>query len=267
MRVAWDWNKKVWLALSVENPQTTYNGGPNLPTTEVAINQTFGSNYAANLSSSPFPDIVVKAAFEPGWGHYEVFDMVRVFPSNIAGSGKVTKINTTVDDVGVGFILPLITKMLSLQGSATYGKGIGRYGSGQLPNVTVDPEGKLVPIKELQLLAGLKFNPTSDWNFYVYYGREQVERTSWNQGGKGYGYGSSLYDTKIGAAVSTNQGQVNSISQVTAGGWWKFYQGSIGVMQTGLQYSWTDNSYFTGTAGAPYASNNIVLVSLRYYWQ
>ncbi len=267
VRVAWDWSKKVWLAVSVENPQTTYNGGPNDPKTEASVNQTAGSNFTGTQSTSPFPDIIVKAAFEPGWGHYEVFDMVRVFSSDFTNNGKVTKVNTTINAVGAGVILPLITKMLNLQLSGTYGKGIGRYGAGQLPDVTVDPEGKLVPIKELQLLAGLKFDVTSDWNFYVYYGWEQAERTAWDQAGKGYGYGSKLYNTTVGAPVSSNQGQVMGVSQVTAGGYWKFYQGSIGVMQAGLQYSWTDNTYFSGTTKAPYASNNIVMANLRYYWQ
>jgi hypothetical protein len=267
IRIAWDLKKKFWLALSVENPQTTYVAGPNASAgSDVAVNQSPGSNFAANLSSNTFPDIIVKAALEPGWGHYEIFDMVRVFRSNISGNGKVKNRDTTIDAVGAGFILPLVPKMLNLQASATYGKGIGRYGAGQLPDVTVDPEGKLVPIKELQVLAGLKFDLTSDWSFYAYYGREQVERTSWDQAGKGYGYGSSLYNTTIDKPVSSNQGQVRSISQATGGGWWKFYQGRIGVMQAGLQYSFTDNGYFKGTAGAPYASESIAMASLRYYW-
>ena len=267
-RIVADYNKKLWLALSIENAQTANAAtGPNPSAkTNLAIGQTAGSNFQGTISANAWPDFIVKLVYEPGWGHFEIFDLVRTFESSIAGNGTVTSTNPTENSVGVGVILPLFTEKLKFQFSGLYGQGIGRYGSGQLPDVTMDQIGNLVPLTELQLLGGLRFDPTSEWSFYAYYGREQVAGNYQDVGGKGYGLGSNLYNTTIGAPISSSQAQVEAVSQVTVGAWWKFYQGSFGKWQAGLQYSYTDNTYFSGIGGSPYATNSIVMTSLRYYW-
>jgi hypothetical protein len=98
-----------------------------------------------------------------------------------------------------------------------------------------------------------------------------MEQRSWIDPvtGKGYGYGSELYDNS-GAAVlgGTVNGNVQTVSQVTAGRWWKLYQGKMGKLQTGLQYSYTEDRYFkVVNGGAPRADDHMVFTSLRYYWQ
>ncbi len=267
-RIVWDWSKKFWLGLSVENPQTANAAtGPNASAnTNLAIGQTAGSNFQGTMSANNWPDFVLKAALEPGWGHFEIFDLFRTFESSIAGNGVVTNSNPTGNAVGVGIILPIVPEILKFQFSGLYGDGIGRYGSGQLPDVTLDPYGNLVPVRELQLLAGLKLDPTSKWSFYAYYGNEQVDQTSWNVNGKGYGLGSPLYTTTVGAPVSSNQAQVSGVSEITAGFWWKFYQGRMGKMQSGVQYSYMNDTYFSGKGGTPSANNSSVMTSFRYYW-
>ena len=92
VRFAKNFNNKVWLAMSVEDPQTTFkqhgtttpyligtagNGGGLLNTAQ--------ASYSFNMT----PDFIFKAAFEPGFGHYEVFGIVstfrdRVFPTGVA---------------------------------------------------------------------------------------------------------------------------------------------------------------------------------------
>jgi hypothetical protein len=58
------------------------------------------------------------------------------------------------------------------------------------------------------------------------------------------------------------------VSQITGGTWWKFYQGKMGKMQAGLQYSYTEDTYFrVDKGGAPEANDSMVYTSLRYYWQ
>jgi hypothetical protein len=267
-RIVEDWNKKFWLALSIENAQTANAAtGPNKSANDnLAIGQTAGSNFQGTMSANTWPDVVLKLALEPGWGHFEVFDLFRSFESSIAVNGGVTNSNPTSNAVGVGIILPIVPEILKFQFSGLYGDGIGRYGSGQLPDVTLDPYGNLVTVHELQLLAGLKLDPTSKWSFYAYYGYEKVDQNAWNVAGKGYGLGSPLYVTTVGAPVSSNQAQVSGISQFTAGFWWKFYQGRIGTMQAGLQYSYTNDTYFSGIGGTPSADNSIIMASLRYYW-
>ena len=109
LRLAKGFNNKVWLALSVENPQATvtthgnatnyligsagaggglYNSGvTNCTTTIVTGTSTplTTCSLAASYAFNPSPDIIGKLVFEPGFGHYEIFGVYarfrdRVFP-------------------------------------------------------------------------------------------------------------------------------------------------------------------------------------------
>jgi hypothetical protein len=277
-RVTKDWNKSLWLAVSVESAQTVSTAS-GVPAASSAITQ--GSNVsvgqagsgafagsAATYSNNTYPDFVAKVAYEPGWGHFEAYDLIRVFKNSIVGGGAVNNNETVTNAVGGGIILPLIPNQVNLQVSGLYGKGIGRYGSGQLSDVTQDSNNDIEPLTEGQLLAGVTYDPTSEWNFYGYYGIEEAQRKDLAVGTKGYGYGSSLLNTNVGNTASSSfNGQIQRVDQITAGAWWKFFQGRFGKMQAGLQYSYTEDKYFSGTAGAPKATDNMVFASLRYYWQ
>ncbi|MBJ6725550.1 hypothetical protein [Geomesophilobacter sediminis] len=270
-RIVKDWDKKYWLGLSVENGQTLVQGGqPNAVGNNLADNQA-GGGALTNVTTSvnPYPDFVVKAAADPGWGHFEVYDLIRVFETSLSSNGKVNNTFRATSAVGGGMILPIIPKQLSLQVSGIYGKGIGRYGSSQLPDVTQNAAGENMPLTGSQLLAGATYDPTKEWNFYAYYGQEQVDRQSYDQNGKGYGYGSELYDNSgAGTFGGKAQGNIRKVAQETVGTWWKFYQGRMGKMQAGLQFSHTEDDYFSVVnGGAPKATDNMVFTSLRYYWQ
>jgi hypothetical protein len=68
-------------------------------------------------------------------------------------------------------------------------------------------------------------------------------------------------------------GDIRSIQEGTAGFWYRFYQGSKGRMQFGIQYSYLSKNAWSGTggvaAGAPAIGskgvNNMVWTSFRYY--
>jgi len=260
LRLVKDFDKKLWLALSVENPQTVAIANP---ATNTSLGQAGANNLSGvTLSQNDIPDFVMKAAYEPGWGHYEIFDLVRTFTSTLNNTNH-DKVATNA--VGAGIILPLIKNQLSLQVSGMYGKGIGRYGSGQLADVTTNAIGDIVPITEEQLLIGLTYDLTKDWNFYANYGLEQAERL--NLGAGGIGYGNPSLVTAFGTpGTATFKGQVQRIDQGTIGAWWKFYQGSAGKMQAGLQYSYTQDKYFSGTTVGPTTADNMIFTSIRYYW-
>ena len=259
LRIVKDFDKKLWLALSLENAQTVAVANP---ATNTSLGQAGANNLSTvTVSQNDVPDIVMKAAYEPGWGHYEIFDLVRTFSSTLNNTNH-DKVATNA--VGAGVILPLIKNQLSLQVSGMYGKGIGRYGSGQLADVTTDASGDIVPITESQLLLGVTYDPTKEWNIYANYGMEQAERLTLAGGA---GYGNSALVTTLGApGTATFKGQVQRIDQATIGAWWKFYQGSAGKMQAGLQYSHTQDAYFSGTANGPTTADNMIFTSLRYYW-
>lgn len=261
-RVTKDFDKKLWLAVSVENPQTV---AVSNPANNVALGQAGGTTLSGvTLSQNDVPDVVFKVAYEPGWGHFEAFDLLRTFKSTLLNNGSISSREVTTNAIGGGVILPLIPQHLTLQVSGTYGKGIGRYGAGQLADATTGSDGAIIPITETQLLAGLIYDPSNEWNFYAYYGLEEAQRIDL---GNGAGYGSPSLVTAFGApGTTTFKGQVQRIDQVTLGTWWKIYQGNFGKMQAGLQYSFTENKYFSGTAGAPTTNDHMAFASLRYYW-
>ena len=269
VRIVKDWDKKYWLGLSVENGQMTVASQPNaLLNTNFADNQPAGGNFAPTVSVNAYPDFVVKAAADPGWGHFEVYDLIRVFESGMAGNAAVNTGFKVTNAVGGGLILPLVPRRLNLSVSGIYGEGIGRYGSSQLPDVTQAESGENLPLKGSQLLAGLVFDPDGEWTLYAYYGQEQMDKQSSVDAGKGFGYGSELYNNSgAGVLGGTVNGNIKRVSQEAAGAWWKFYRGKMGKMQAGLQYSHTENKYFAVVnGGAPTAADNMVFTSVRYYW-
>ncbi|HEY7930077.1 MAG TPA: hypothetical protein VID71_08700, partial [Steroidobacteraceae bacterium] len=169
---------------------------------------------------------------------------------------------------GAGMVLPLGSP-LTLQISALTGDGIGRYGSSQLPDVTVRPDGSFQTIPEVQALAGFVLKPNPLWTIYLYGGIEQAQRTSDDAGTKGYGYGSSLYNNSgcdlTSGTAGTCVANTRQIQQLAAGFWWKYYQGQIGNLQFGLQGSYTQRHSFSGIGGDPSTDLGMVFISFRYY--
>ena len=62
---------------------------------------------------------------------------------------------------------------LDLQVSGLGGKGIGRYGSAQLPDVTFDQAGNMRPISEIKALAGLTLHATPKLDVYLFAGERR----------------------------------------------------------------------------------------------
>jgi hypothetical protein len=257
--------KKIWAGVSAESPQAIIFSGPNVPGGNTNFINAGGSGFASsvNYSTDLAPDLIAKLAFDPGWGHYEVYGLGRFFSDRRFGG------NSTVfgGGAGAGAILPLIDKKLEFQISGLAGEGIGRYGSSQLPDVTVKPDGTLSPVREVDVLAGFIAHPGPEWDAYLYSGTERAQRNSFVSSGLGFGYGSSLYNNSgcllEGSAKCV--ANTSSITQVTAGTWWKFYHGDYGVMKAGIQNSYTWRNIFSGVGGGPQTNDDITMLSFRYY--
>jgi hypothetical protein len=160
--------------------------------------------------------------------------------------------------------LPLVAKKLDFQASFLWGTGIGRYGSAQLADATILPNGQLQPLPGLDWLVGLVARPDEKWDLYLYGGQERVSEASYGS----FGYGNPIVDTKdcfLGGAYLSCKADTESVWQVQLGGWNKFYQGKAGMMEVGLSYSYLHKSAFAGNAGAPSTNDNIVMLSFRYY--
>ena len=83
IRLVKDFDKKLWLGLSLETPAT--NLAPGIPDTfnGLAVNVTnTGTGGFLNgvpVTPSIAPDIIEKIAWDPGWGHFEVLAIQRFF--------------------------------------------------------------------------------------------------------------------------------------------------------------------------------------------
>jgi hypothetical protein len=87
VRLTKDFGDKVSVAFAMENPQgtlTTHGNADNFLLGEAGASNSYnttGGTYTAN----PSPDLIAKIAFDPGFGHYEIFGLAdrftdRVFP-------------------------------------------------------------------------------------------------------------------------------------------------------------------------------------------
>jgi hypothetical protein len=261
--------------VSLESPQAVTGGGINsagLPTGTTfppgSTNfQNPGNgagllNSTTNYTADTRPDVIVKVAADPGFGHYEVYGLGRWFTSNVVRESQTV----SGGGIGAGVILPLAPEVLTFQASALIGTGIGRYGSAQLPDVTMQPTGELTPIRASQVLVGLTLTPGTNFTLYVYGGRERAKATYYNVGAATYGFGAPQFNNSGCEATSGPcVGNTNSVEEVTAGYWWKFYRGALGNFQFGLQAAYFQKNAFGGVGGAPSANMVVGMASFRYY--
>jgi hypothetical protein len=281
-------NKQIWAAVSVENPQTTF-ASPATGTTGTTVTgvtaftgaiPTSQFDSANTLSFNHVPDVIGKLAVEPDIAgarplHFEVYGLYRSFYDRVSVSGgnllnlPVGASNRTTDGGGVGggVTWTVVPNLLDVEASALTGRGIGRYGSGQLPDAVVGPDGALKPISETMFMGGATLHATPALDLYVYGGQEQESKVVSTIAGGSYGFGSpkaNLTGCSVEGASCTPD--IRLMSQVTAGLWDKIYQGSFGSVRFGLQYSYTELTAFPGASGAaPKTSDNMIFTSFRYY--
>ena len=217
----------VSVGLAAESPQAVVFSGPNAPLVPTTFNNPGGTglNPTANYSTDVGPDLVAKMTVDPGWGHFELYGLGRVFRSRANFSNHVIY----GGGGGMGGIFPLIPKWLDFQADFLIGDGIGRYGSVGLPDVAVKPSGVLVPIPELQALLGLVGHPTDALDLYAYAGIEQASETSFTVNGTlPFGYGNPLYSNaaclheaaSVTAASTNCAANTSRVWQITGGFWW-----------------------------------------------
>ncbi len=286
LRLSQKLNDVISLAASLEGSQMTY-AARNAPA-NVFIGNTGGSllNPTTNYSTDVAPDVIGKIAFDgKGVGHFEVKAVGRIFrdrfvdPTDAAGG---THTNTAFGG-GVGASAFLnFTKTFDLGINALVGRGIGRYGTSQLPDVTIKPDGSLAPIKAAHALVTLDVHATPQLDVYGYGGVEYADRTAdTSSAGKGVGYGSPLLSNAgcdaeyvptgpyaVGAPGGANpacNADTRSVYQGNLGFWYRFYRGPAGTFQWGAQYSYTARTPWSGAGFQPKAVENMVFSSVRYY--
>ena len=278
------------LALSLENGQTVgfNNGGANGPS-----NYFFGGtgnngglyNATTTYTNNVAPDIIVKAAFDPKIGHFEVGGLARWFrdryypnatatPASSAGAVNDTKMGggffangrvkaTKYADVGLHFL---------------GGDGVGRYGTSGLSDVTVHPNGTLEPLRAYQGLFSLELHPTAKLDVFGYYGGEYVQRTLYmNAKGQQVGYAPLTQNNAgcfteglPGAGGTSPAGSCGALTrgvfEGTGGFTYRIYSSpKYGKLQYQVVYSYLNKKTWIGVGGAPKADNNMVWTGMRYY--
>ena len=161
-------------------------------------------------SLNKYPDFMVKAAAEPGFGHYEVFGVVstfqnRVFPCAVVGTtaknfpttnpptvlgcGPSTSLGPSVAGafndqrtggaIGASAAASLFSKKVDLGIKFLYGDGTNRYASGQLAKVTFRPDGTMALISGANWFGRIEMHPTPKLDLYAYVGGEYAGRAAY----------------------------------------------------------------------------------------
>jgi hypothetical protein len=304
VRVVKDFGQAVSLGLSLENPASQVyastgaiaNGGSLnglIVNWANAGNSFLGSGgFANNFNTETAPDIIGKAAFDPGWGHYELFGLARFFtdsvftcdprlvpasgvcPTTTANVGSASSHVTVGEGVGASVLLPVVPKLLDLQGSVLYGNGIGRYGASQLSDVVVGSDGALSTITALHAMVGAVAHPWAGLDVYGYAGMEKADSKVFNSAVGVTGFGVATLNNAgcgITTAASFTGGTSNcaavnkEVDMATVGFWQNLYKGEYGRVATGFQYEYIRRKSFDGLPGPVSTNDNVVMSSLRYY--
>ncbi len=293
-RVSKAFNKKFFIGASAENAETLNPAGSNLPTNVLLGSGGTGGglyNLNANYSFNYAPDIIVKVALEPGWGHWELIGIQRTFrdriypnaPSSAAGAYNDKEMGA---GIGGGFRAPLANKKITIGLKGLWGQGVGRYGSSTIADVTIRPSGLLSPLHGFSALSTIELNPTPRLNMYLNYGADYIDRNYVLNGATQVGYGarstnmSGCATEPVSAAsipaaapiAPSNCGNNNKdVQEFTAGYWYNIYNGPKGRLRQGLQYSWFERDLWSGAGGTTNpgggarGTDNMVWTSLRYY--
>ena len=286
VRLAYDWNKQFWVAVSLENPASTFSSQANFFSNVVVQNTSpagSGFNSANSLSLNRLPDLIGKAAVDETFDghsfHAEIFGIAREFYARASTSGSGGPFaNETASGYGFGgsLVLGAVPQVLDLQLSGADGRGIGRYGASGLPDVAFAPDGTMHPIDEWDLMGGGTLHIGPQLDIYAFGGIESESQTSFDMTSgavtKHAGLGDLAFDQSgcmiEASSSSTCTNQTHYVDQATVGFWHKPYIGAFGKFQWGVQYSYTERHGFPGNNGltaAPKATENMVFTSFRYY--
>ena len=275
---------KIWAGLSLESPQTTFSSsaGPNCLTGANTTTATGGGTFeytqcgGSNVntiqaySDNNAPDIIAKIAADPGWGHYELYGILSFLGGRVsfASTGVGKSYQTTGEGVGAGMILPLVPKVLDFQVSGLIGRGVGRYGTAQLPDATFSTTGKIEPLSQYSIMGGFVAHPVSEVDIYAYGGAEGAQA---KYSGTGTGYGNPNVNLSgCTIELGTCNASTSAIVEGTIGGWWRFLQSRYGTVEAGAQYAYVGRNAFSGTGPtrgsrvSPSTNENMFLFSFRY---
>lgn len=300
IRIAKNFGDKVAVAVAMENPQatlTTHGNASNYLLGEPGASNSYNSTY--NYSFNPSPDIIAKIAFDPGFGHYEVFGLYdrftdRIFPcvenfaspacGSLTAASAIHASNFSKNGGGVGATARwnFFNKHIVFGVKGFGGSGIGRYAPGGLADASINPDGTLHLIKNFQGLGTLEWKGKK-LDLYSYGGVEYGSRT-WGidntnpakpvevgYGAPGFNNSGCYSETSPGpggfspGALASCTADTRALIEGTVGFWYRFYNGPRGRFQYGTQLSYLTRNTWSGVGGSPNGIDTMVFTSFRYY--
>jgi hypothetical protein len=239
------------------------------------LNAFDATGYTVNKA----PDLIFKAAADPGFGHYELFGIVsffrdRIYPCGVVGTNTgdtvpgtttftgnclsatpavvssfgATNTSSNGGGFGASALLPLFNKHLDFSVKGVAGDGIGRYGSAQLADATARPDGTLALIRTAHGLGRIEWHVTPKFDLYAYYGAEYA----WRAGYSGY---DSVTITKTAAIPATATSTAipatttTKISTTGIGGYGNFAANNSGCATEGVPLNDFNTSSGSNCAG------------------
>ncbi|MGA8274361.1 MAG: hypothetical protein WB919_22580 [Candidatus Sulfotelmatobacter sp.] len=212
---------KVWLAAAIENAEgtvTSHNNGDNFLLGETGASNSY--NTTGTYTFNPSPDLIAKAALDPGFGHYEIFGVYDRFTDRIFPCGEVTTVVTGTTSTsscnGITVASPNAVGAFNASKSGGGfganarwyfdnkhvvfgvhgfgGDGVGRYGAAQLSDLSIHSNGTLNLIRGYQGLGSIEWHGKK-LDLYAYAGGEYASRTAdYDPITKKYvGYGSPFF--------------------------------------------------------------------------
>ncbi len=293
-----------------------YNGAGN-----VGAGNTASTGALATYANNVAPDAIVKAAFDFPHGHIEVGGMARFlrdyyYPitgtstTTTAGvttsaytyaAGQPYQSNTATGGGVFGAMRFQPVKFIEAGVQAMAGPGVGRYGSAQLADATIKPNGTLEPIRNYHGLFSLVTHEGKNLDIYTYYGGEYAQRTIYTTSigalaGNQIGYGvRQLNDAGCyalppsNAAINSSGGGIASancasptryIQEGMVGFTYRLVNSpTYGRLQYQTTYSLVQRNLWSGTTTtasaaafepvptptSPRAQDNMIHISMRYY--
>ncbi len=284
LRATKSFGDKVAIGISIENEQATvatHGNANNFLLGNLGASNSY--NTTATYSFNPSPDIIAKIAFDPGFGHYEIFGLLdrftgRVFPCvefaagtplcTATGATSATgAYNSSKEGGGLGASARWnIAKRVTFGVKGTGGSGIGRYAAGGLPDASVNADGTIHLIKNFQGLGTLELHLSKKLDIFGYGGAEYAGRSysfdALNGTGVNVGYGAPTFKnsgcyTEVSpgsggfapGALANCTADTRALIEGTAGFWYRFYTGPKGSFRYGTQVSYVTRNTWSGDGG------------------
>ncbi len=298
IRLTKKFGNKFAFAVAIENPQatlTTHGNASNFLLGEGGASNSY--NTTSNYSFNPSPDIIAKVAFDPGFGHYEVFGLVdrftdRIFPCveytndpTLCGTSASATgaYNASKTGGGVGASARwTFAKHVTFGLKGFGGSGVGRYAPGGLSDASISADGTIHLIKNLHGLGTLEWHGKK-LDIYSYGGVEYAGR-SWGidetnpskpvqvgYGAPGFNNAGCYTEIAPGSggfspgSLAGCTADTRALMEGTVGFWYRFYSGPRGRFQYGTQFSYVTRNTWSGNGRQPNGLDGMVFTSFRYY--